>query len=424
MKHQHQSYHFAVYNHKLVVGKNRLITRNFIVIKNKNGDIIAFTRLHNYIHSKRKYASKSISDNGNNRSFFVAQFLNYVFFSDSNYEITLISEITIEIVQKFFYYFGSENPNGIGRSKITVDKCAIAVIDFLLEYIIKNPCKLKKQQLVTEKFYYNKRGKKIKYYLPQINIVHSATPKVILRDMPNSVFNLFLSYAASYHKEILILIALSAFAGLRPSEACNVRQENSPLGPGMFFSRVNNKITEIKIDLKKEYVLRSDLKVTGFIKKEREQKVYPNFINIFVQCYRIYCDYILTQKFELDYMPLSVNRNGKAMTYPNYLYHFRKMVKELIPIMLNHPDLEIQEYAQLLTENNISPHIFRHWFSVRLTLYGENVASLMYWRGDKNPESAITYLQNKSEIAKKFKAVTDEAFALMKEYSDKEADSK
>lgn len=216
-----------------------------------------------------------------------------------------------------------------------------------------------------------------------------------------------------------MLIASSAFAGIRPSEACNVRQEISPLGPGIYISTSNGNVREIKIDLKKEYVLRSDLINVGGIKKEREQKVYPRFINAFMQCYRIYKEYMTNLKFEKEYMPLNVNRNGKAMTYATYLQKFRNMIKELIPIMLNSDNEEVQEYAHILLEHNISPHIFRHWFSVRLTLYGESVATLMYWRGDKSPESAITYLQNKSELSKRFQKINDEAFALMFDYMDK-----
>ena len=61
-------------------------------------------------------------------------------------------------------------------------------------------------------------------------------------------------------------------------------------------------------------------------------------------------------------------------------------------------------------ETNISPHIFRHWFSVKLTLFGEDVAGLMYWRGDKSPESALTYLQNKGELEKQYRKVNAEIF--------------
>lgn len=34
----------------------------------------------------------------------------------------------------------------------------------------------------------------------------------------------------------------------------------------------------------------------------------------------------------------------------------------------------------------------------------------MYWRGDKSPESALTYLQNKSELEKQYKKINNEVF--------------
>ena len=78
--------------------------------------------------------------------------------------------------------------------------------------------------------------------------------------------------------------------------------------------------------------------------------------------------------------------------------------------MLSSDDPKIQIYGQLLLENNISPHIFRHWFSVKLTLYGVNVAELMYWRGDTSPESALTYINNKSDLERQYNEVVDRIF--------------
>ena len=34
----------------------------------------------------------------------------------------------------------------------------------------------------------------------------------------------------------------------------------------------------------------------------------------------------------------------------------------------------------------------------------------MNWRGDKSPESALTYLENKSELEKQYERVSDEVF--------------
>lgn len=215
-----------------------------------------------------------------------------------------------------------------------------------------------------------------------------------------------------------MLVALSSFAGLRPAEACNIRRTDSPLGPGIRFVIQNGEITDVILDLKKELNLRSDLKPVGAIKKERIQRVYPVFLDAFVKCYKIYMAYMEHHKYEAEYGALTVNKQGKAITYDNYYQKFRKIVEELIPILLANEDAEIVNYGHLLMENNISPHIFRHWFSVRLTLYGEDTAGLMYWRGDNSPLSAITYLQNKGELEKQYRYVNSELFDFMSWQAD------
>ena len=96
-----------------------------------------------------------------------------------------------------------------------------------------------------------------------------------------------------------------------------------------------------------------------------------------------------------------INSRGMAMTYDDYYQRFRKLIDErLRPMLLGHPDPECRIYGQLLCENRLGPHALRHWFSVQLALRGEDVAQLQFWRGDKNPESAFTYLQDKGELVR------------------------
>ena len=408
--------HFAVYSHKLVVGQNRLITRNFIVLKNEYNIITQFTDFHQYIHSSKGHGAHSISDDGNNRFSFVAHFLNYIFFTNNQeYKYRSLRDIDADIVQQFFYAYGSIQSDGTARTKATVTQCTNAVIDFLTCFVkeYRGRCKLSLSDIAEEEFYYTKRGHKKTHLVPKFDIIYSGVPKHIFRDIPNAVFNLILGYTAENYPQILMLIALSAFAGCRPSEACNVRQEISPLGPGIIIKRIGSEIIDISIDLREEMVLRSDLKPVGFIKKERMQKVYPRFKNVFMFCYGRYKEYLSTIKFEKDYCALSVNKQGKARTYDSYVSVFRKMISELISIMLQSDEEEIVNYGFLLQSNNIGPHIFRHWFSVRLALYGEDIAGLQYWRGDKSPESALVYLQNKSELTKQFQRVSNESFDFM-----------
>ena len=115
-------------------------------------------------------------------------------------------------------------------------------------------------------------------------------------------------------------------------------------------------------------------------------------------------------KYEAAYGALTVNLQGKAITYDNYYQKFKKVISKLIPILLSDEDAEVVNYGQLLLENNISPHTLRHWFSVKLTMYGEDVSGLMYWRGDSSPLSALAYLQNKGELEKQYRHVNSELF--------------
>lgn len=410
-----KGYKFAIYKHRLIIGSNKLITRQFIVIKDYCNNIIAFTKFHKYIHSTNKYGAKSISDDGNNRFQFVVLFLNYLFIHNySKYRIDSLNQITLPMLQDFFRDYGIKNDVNL-KTKGTIDRCSISIIDFMINYISKNEdeCILKKNDFVKQETYRTKRGLIKTRYVPNFQIYHTGSPKTIFRDMPNSVFNIFLSYAATHYKDIFFLIVLSAFAGLRPSEACNTRQEISPLGSGIYLRKVNGKTKRITLDITKELNLRSDLILVGTIKKERLQQVYPNFIKAFEYCYNLHKDYLATQKFEKDYCPMNVNSRGMAMTYANYYTRFRQMTQDIIPLLFESDDPEVIEYAHDLEVHNISPHIFRHWFSVRLTLFGEDVAGLQYWRGDKSPDSALTYLQNKGELEKQLRRVNNEIFDFM-----------
>jgi integrase len=292
----------------------------------------------------------------------------------------------------------------------TVNTCVYSVIDFMENYLKVHDRKHWKQN----EFYntvtsYNK--KKHRYEdkkVPSFKVVYNGKIKTIFRDMPNSVINLIFSYAATYYKEIFFMMVLSAFTGMRPSEVCNVRQEISPLGKGLFIYKNGSKVQKIKIDLNEEKQLRSDLVSVGGIKKERWQEVHPKFYISFMKAYELHKEYLAEQNFEIEFCPMFVDRHGMAMTYDNYYRLFRKMIDELKHILVKSPDQEISTYGLMLLQNNISPHIFRHWYSVNLVLYGEDVAGLQHWRGDKSPLSAINYLKNKGELAKQL-AYTNEA---------------
>lgn len=404
--------HFSVYEHTLVIKDNLLISRKFIVLKNAENRIVAWTDFHRYIRTRKRNYAKNISDDGNKRAYYIVKLLNYAFFN--RYQIKKLTELNAAIVKDFLNDYGQGLlPNDEQtRNETTVNICIYTILDFLEMLYNKNRslCSFRMSEFYKIIEIQNKYGKIIKKKIPAFDVRYISNPKQIFRDMPESVFTLLMDHIMHNHKDILMLVALSAFGGLRPSECCNVRRPDSKLGPGIMFSLVDDNIYDIMIDLRKELNIRSDLKKVGAIKKERIQHIHPAFLNAFYDCYKIYMEYIEEQKYESDYGALTVNKQGKAITYNSYYQKFRKVVDEIIPTLLKSDEPEAVNYAYLLQENNLGPHIFRHWFSVKLTLFGEDVSGLMYWRGDTSPESALTYLQNKSDLERQFIKVNNEIY--------------
>lgn len=405
---------FSVYDHKLVYDNDKLLQRQLIVLKNQDNCIVAWTHFHKYARSGKKSVSRSLYGGQDKRCIMVCLFLNYVFFEE--YHIHRLIDINAKMVKNFLNDYGlcrlPNDDENTHRSKTTVNMCINYIIDFLELMINDNPqCKMKVSDLYRkEKVFSKAKRKYIVKKIPVFEINYRPQNKKIFRDIPEGAFQIIMNEIVNNHRNILMLAALGAFAGLRPSECCNVRRADSPLGPGIMFEIVDGEVINIIIDITEEKNLRSDLVKVGGIKKERRQKVYPAFIEVFIKCYNLYMNYIENSPYEAEYGALTNTSTGKAYTYSAYCTQFKNIVKKCIPIMLEDEDPQTVNYGHLLLENSISPHIFRHWFSVKLTLYGEDVAGLMNWRGDKSPESALTYLMNKSELEKQYELVSDEVF--------------
>ncbi len=405
---------FCVYHHKLIYDEDKLIQRQFIVLKDNNDIIVKWTTFHEYAKGGKNSLSRSIYGGHDNRCKTVCMLLNYVFFA--KYHIKKLTDIEAYMIIDFLNDYGlcrlPWDNKETHRNQATVNKCIATIIDFL-EAMIRNNhnCKIKIEELYRKEQVFSKRHKKyIEKKVPVFEINYKPKETKVFRDLPEKAFQIIMNEIVANHTNILMLAALSAFAGLRPSECCNVRRADSKLGPGLLFEVIDGEVTNVIVDLTEEKNLRSDLVSVGNIKKERRQKVYPAFLDAFVSCYNTYMEYIEGNPYESDYGALTNTTIGKAYTYSAYYKEFNQLIKNCIPKMLNDNDPKIVNYGHLLQEHNISPHIFRHWFSVKLTLYGEDVAGLMNWRGDKSPDSALSYLMNKSELEKQYRIVSDEIF--------------
>lgn len=410
-----KNYRYAVYEHKLVTDDGLSYIRSFIVLKNQYGVIILFTRLHNYTGAYNSRASRPLASDANARMHYICMMLNYVLIENYDvYRIDHVFKVTKEMLEAFFtdYAMGLKT-DGSHRGSESVENCIHSVTMFFSRLIWKygGHVTLKRSELYRETTGYDRHGKCVKRSVPDFEVRYVPEKKDIFRDIPTKVFKILMNLALRYAPDIAFAMGLQAFAGLRPGEVCNVRQEGSPKGSGIIFTYLDGRVIRAEIDLSHEYAMRSDGVECGKIKKERKQSVYPPFLEAFQQLYECHKSFLATQTYESDYCPMFVNSNGMAMTYGNYYTRFQYLVDTYLrPLLLAHSDPECRIYGQLLCENKLAPHSLRHWFSVQLALRGEPIDQLQFWRGDKSPESAFVYLQNKGDLVREL-AKTNELLA-------------
>ncbi len=408
---------FYVYKHVFIMHNNRKITKCFITLRDKDKNIIAFTDFHKYIRIGQNGKSTNAASSGEVRFYAVCKFLNYAFI-DSKYHIHRLNDITVDIIKDYLNDYGLARlkENDTPRQQSTVDVVISSIIDFFDAYIAYANrhdihTKLKRSDLCKKEKRFNKKRKKYEEItIPAFKVSVLTQEKTIFRDIFEGAYSILMNTIIEEDPDILMLAALSSFGGLRPSEACNVFRPDSPLGEGIRFIEYNGKVDSIEIDLSYERPLRSDGISVGDIKKPRMQNIYPAFIGAFMSCYNLYMEHMKGRKYEANYAPLTINKQGKAMTYNSYYSRFRDVVKIARMRMLESDDPKVVAYGKALQFKNLSPHIFRHWFSVKLTLFGEDKEGLMYWRGDKSIQSALVYIGNKSELVKQLEDVSSELY--------------
>lgn len=339
-----------------MLSDGQLITRKFIVLRDLGTNtIVSFTDWNLYVKSGKNRLSHNISEDGNKRHNYVVMLLNYAFFD--KYHIEKLTDINIEIVSDFLndYGRGTLPGNKSTRSESTVNKCIVAIIDFLDLLATKNRCSFKKADLYKEVEYRTKKGRMAKRKVPVFDVFFIENKIEILRDMPEKVFSILMSHIRDNNPSILMLAALSAFGGLRPSESCNVRRKDSALGAGIRFTIEDDEVTQIRIDLLKELNLRSDCIKVGCIKKERTQDIYPAFRKLFYQFYQSYMDYMDSKNYEADYGPLSVNSKGMAMIIKEKLITSMSDTSDKLITDGEYNKLSVHNQTRLIKELDMTP---------------------------------------------------------------------
>ena len=405
----HKEYRYGLYAHKLITARGEVYTRHFIVIKNRFGLIACFTRLHNYVGVYDGKVFAPLVSDAETKLRYVCMMLNYVLiYHYGKFHIDHVFKISREALECFFRDYAQETlPDGSHRGKQSIEKCVHAVTMFFRKLRRKFGAAvlLCESDLVTETTVYTRYGKPRLKKRPLFQAKGFISHKTVFRELPTKAFRILLNLAFRYAPDIAFAICLQAFAGLRAGEVVNVRQEGSPLGNGLIVTHFEGEVRKIEIDLTMELPLRGDGVICGKIKKERRQCVYPPFVKAFYAAYEHHNVFLATRRFETAYSPMFINSKCLAMTYDDYSRRFKALVEDYFrPALLESGDAECRIYGQLLYENRLGLHALRHWYSVQLVLHGEDIAQIQYWRGDRNPESALLYLQNKGDLVKELES--------------------
>lgn len=409
---------YAVYSYETETPDGIAYTRSFIVLKNGFDVIVKFTRFHEYagVYDKRTFLP--ISADPRKKLGYICMMLNYVLVDMGKaYNIKHVFEITKDMLIDFFEEYAlSPKDDGSHRSRDTVERCISAVTGFMYALSKKfgGHVALTGQMLYREQVIVTDKGKKILKSIPDFHIRGVEEYRGKFRDLPTKAFEVLLPMAFRYAPDIAFAMCLQAFAGLRAGEAMNVRQASSPLGQGMIITAVDGRLKNVSIDLRHVYTLRSDGVKVGRIKKPRIQRVYQRYLDAFNAGYSFHLKFLGGRTCEEQYCPMFINEDGMAMTYDSYRKKFENLVNNhLRPVLLGSRDPELRIYGQLLCEHQLTPHSLRHWFTVQLVINGEDIGGLQFWRGDRNPQSAFEYLQNKGDLINELKEADERLAGLL-----------
>jgi len=407
-----REYHYGLYAHRLVASNGEVYARHFIVVKNRFGLIVHFTRLHNYVGVYDGKVFAPLTSDAEAKLRYVCMMLNYVMVQHHDkFNIDHVFKISKESLECFFRDYAQEPlANGEYRSQQSIEKCVYAVTMFFRKLRRKfgGHMLLRESDFIIEKTVYDKRGRQHQKKAPAFQVKGFPKQKTVFRELPTKAFKILINLAFRYAPDIAFAMCLQAFAGLRAGEAMNVRQEGSPLGNGLILTYFEGEVRKIEIDLTKELPMRSDGIICGKIKKERKQCVYPPFLRAFHSAYERHKSILAGRGFEADHYPMFINNKGLAMTYKDYNRRFSLLVENHFrPSLLESDDPECRIYGQLLYENRLGLHALRHWFSVQLVLNGEDIGQIQFWRGDKTPESSLLYLQNKGDLVRELEDAGD-----------------
>lgn len=393
------------------------------------------SELPEYIYTSQ--ANRFLKPFKNNRKSFAYDAYDYVgaivdflnFLVEKGYDPeTECKNITFEDAQEYLFKYCAE-PNKKKESKsdmAIIGRCR-HIATYLMNLKDAGNKNLEEHYLKRVESERSQVGRKRIKYEFSLFFDKSEQSNKVFRKCPMFFITTLLEEAKKFSPDIWMLIVLQVAAGLRPSEACNVRCEDSCYGPGitMRYGEARN-VKKIVIDISKETwkrPLRNDGVYIGRIKRPRFVEVYPENVEFLATCLDLYYGLTASRKRE-NYKPLVTNVNksdgyNKAKSYDSYRKAFHKLVETRVLPRLMEQGGEAESFAREMQGESFGPHMLREGFTCQLVRRGEDFYGLMGYRGDKNPESSLVYIL-KGGLLEDVKAdVRGELEKEMKEYRKK-----
>ena len=161
-----KEYRYGLYKHRLVTENNEIYTRSFIVIKNRFGVIVRFTRLHNFAGVYEGKIFAPVYADAEAKMYYICAMLNYVLINHyDEFKITHVFNVNREMLEQFFRDYAQETlADGSRRGQQSIEKCVKSVTLFFQKLSRKYGARvlLSESDIVTEKPVYSRGKVKIK----------------------------------------------------------------------------------------------------------------------------------------------------------------------------------------------------------------------------------------------------------------------
>ena len=198
-----------------------------------------------------------------------------------------------------------------------------------------------------------------------------------------------LEVSKQFDPMLTLAIALQSFGGLRRGEVCQIcRERISIINP-------SRQVISFSVDLRQEYMLRSDGIRTGNIKIPRMQIIYEAFLPYIAKIYQQHLKFLQINGFDKDpYGALFIGKNNKALTTNSYGSRFNRLIPKLIDrlgVMANSGNVNAAINFEMLTKNKMTTHSLRYFFTEYVAQREPSHIVAMY-RGDKSIDSVLIYL--------------------------------